>query len=275
MRIARFAPDGAEPRFGIVELAADGGDNRDTIATISGDPLAGPVNYTGERLALDDVRLLAPVIPRSKVVGVGRNFAAHAAEMGNEVPTTPLIFLKPNTSVVGPYDPIVRPSACKDLHHEGELAVVIGRICKQVPAERVAEVIFGYTVANDVTARDLQATDGQWSRAKGADSFCPLGPWIVTHLSLDDAAKLDITTAVDGELRQQGNTGQMVRGIAELVSHISSFTTLLPGDVILTGTPAGVGSMEPGQRVTVTVEGIGDLTNTVVDEDEDEDEDAE
>lgn len=267
MRIARFAPDGAEPRFGIVELAADGGDNPDTIATISGDPLAGPVNYTGERVALDDVRLLAPVIPRSKVVGIGRNFAAHAAELGNEVPESPLVFFKPNTSVVGPYDPIVRIKDCKDLHHEGELAVVIGRICKQVPVERVAEVIFGYTIGNDVTARDLQGPDKQWARAKGSDSFCPLGPWIVTHLSLEEASDLEITTTVDGEVRQQGSTSLMVRGIAELVSHISSFTTLLPGDVILTGTPAGVGSMEPGQRVTVAIEGIGELTNTVVDED--------
>lgn len=273
MRIARYALAGGEPQFGLVELAADAGEHPDTIAAITGDPLAGPVNYTGERHPLDDVRLLAPVIPRSKIIGVGRNYAAHAAEMGNEVPATPLLFFKPNTSVIGPDDPIVRPAACQNLHHEGELAVVIGRICKQVPAERIPEVIFGYTVANDVTARDLQASDGQWARAKGSDTFCPLGPWIVTHLSLADAAQLQITTTVadqrtpdERELRQDGSTSLMVRGIAELVSYISQFTTLLPGDVILTGTPAGVGEITPGQRVTVAIDQIGELANPVVDE---------
>ncbi|MFZ2261265.1 2-keto-4-pentenoate hydratase/2-oxohepta-3-ene-1,7-dioic acid hydratase in catechol pathway [Luteococcus japonicus] len=273
MRIARYALAGGEPQYGLVELAADAGEHPDTIAAITGDPLAGPVNYTGERHPLDDVRLLAPVIPRSKIVGVGRNYAAHAAEMGNEVPESPLLFFKPNTSVIGPDDPIVRPAACKELHHEGELAVVIGRICKQVPAERVSEVIFGYTVANDVTARDLQASDGQWARAKGSDTFCPLGPWIVTHLSLEESADLQITTTVadqrtpgEGEVRQDDSTRLMVRGVAELVSYISQFTTLLPGDVILTGTPAGVGEITPGQRVTVNIQGIGELANPVVDE---------
>ena len=266
MRIARFVHNDSIG-FGTVELAEDAGEHPDTVQVLNGDPLVGPVNYTGERLHLDDVRLVAPVIPRSKIVAIGRNYAAHAAEFDHEVPAVPMAFFKPNTSVVGPGEPIVYPPQTTAVDHEAELAIVIGHICKDVPVERAAEVIFGYTVANDVSARDLQESDGQWARAKGFDTFCPLGPWIVTHLSLDDAAKLDITTAVDGELRQQGNTGQMVRGIAELVSHISSFTTLLPGDVILTGTPAGVGSMEPGQRVTVTVEGIGELTNTVVDED--------
>ena len=175
MRIARFAA-GGEPQYGIVELAEDGGPHPDTVSTLTGDPLAGPVQLTGERRELDSVRLLAPVIPRSKVVGVGRNYAAHAAELGNEVPSTPLIFLKPNTSVIGPGEPIGYPPATSSLHFEGELAVVIGRICREVPAERVPEVIFGYTVANDVTARDLQKSDGQWARAKGYDTFCPLGP---------------------------------------------------------------------------------------------------
>ncbi|MEL4505718.1 fumarylacetoacetate hydrolase family protein [Luteococcus sp. H138] len=273
MRIARYALAGGEPQYGLVELAADAGEHPDTIAAITGDPLAGPVNYTGERHPLDDVRLLAPVIPRSKIVGVGRNFAAHAAELGNEVPDTPLLFFKPNTSVIGPDDPIVRPKASKSLHHEGELAVVIGRICKQVPVDRVPEVVFGYTVANDVTARDLQASDGQWARAKGSDTFCPLGPWIVTHLSLEDAADLRITTTVadqrtpgQGEVRQDDSTKLMVRGVAELVSYISEFTTLLPGDVILTGTPAGVGEITPGQRVSVAIDQIGELANPVVDE---------
>lgn len=271
MRIARYALDASEPQFGIVELAEYQGEHPGTVAAITGDPLAGPVNYTGERHALDDVRLLAPVIPRSKIVAVGRNYAAHAAEFGNEVPETPILFFKPNTSVIGPDDPIVWPEGAKEVHHEGELAVVIGRICKQVPVERVGEVIFGYTVANDVSCRDWQASDGQWARAKGADTFCPLGPWIVTHLELAEAGDLQLTTVVgdprdmaSAELRQDDSTRQMVLGIAELVSHISQSMTLLPGDVVLTGTPAGVGPIEPGQRVVVSIQGIGELGNPVV-----------
>ncbi|MGD7787391.1 fumarylacetoacetate hydrolase family protein [Propionibacteriaceae bacterium Y1700] len=267
MRIARFSSSrtsGGEPRFGLVELAADGGEHPDSIAVINGDPLAGPVNLTGEIIALSDARLLSPVIPRSKVVGVGRNFAAHAAELGNEVPTTPMTFFKPNTSVIGPQDAIVHPSYSQQVSFEGELAVVIGRICKEVPVERVPEVIFGYTIGNDVTARDLQGPDKQWSRAKGSDTFCPLGPWIVTHLDLAEAGNLGITTTLDDEVKQSGNTDQMVHDIASLVAYISSFTTLLPGDVILTGTPEGVGPMSPGQTVSVEIEGIGTLTNPVI-----------
>ncbi len=264
MRVARYAVAGHDPVFGIVELAEDGGANPDTVATLTADPLAGPVNFTGERHALDEVRLLAPVIPRSKIVGVGRNYAAHAAEMGNDVPAVPLLFFKPNTTVIGPGDAIVRPSATNDLHYEGELAVVIGRIGKQVPIDRVPEVIFGYTIANDVTARDLQNAEGQWARAKGWDTFCPIGPWIVTHFDLAEAGNLDLTTTLDGAIRQESSTALMLRGIAELVSYISEFTTLLPGDLILTGTPAGVGPMEPGQTVSVEIEKIGVLTNPVV-----------
>jgi len=263
MRVARYAA-GGEPTYGIVELAQDGGEHPDTVAALTGDPLAGPVNYTGERRPLADVRLLAPVIPRSKVVGVGRNYAAHAAELGNEVPTSPLTFFKPNTSVIGPGDAIVYPSTTQDLHFEGELAVVIGRICKEVPAERVADVIFGYTIANDVTARDLQEPDKQWARAKGYDTFCPIGPWIVTHLTLDEAGALPVRTLLNGEVKQDGSTSLMIRGIAELVSFISSYTTLLPGDLILTGTPAGVGPMQVGDEVSVVIDGIGELSNTVV-----------
>ncbi len=262
MRIARFSADG-DPAYGIVELAEDNGSHPDTVSVLTGDPLAQQVQLTGQRWELDAVRLLSPVIPRSKVVGVGRNFAAHAAELGNEVPANPLIFLKPNTSVIGPGESIIKPPFTEKLSYEGELALVIGRICKEVPVERVQDVIFGYTVANDVTARDLQQPDGQWSRAKGSDTFCPLGPWMVTHLSVDEASDLMITTTLDGEQRQHGSTALMVRGIKELVSYISSFTTLLPGDVILTGTPEGVGTMEVGQEVSVEVEGIGTLTNTV------------
>lgn len=265
MRIARFTNPGSDPTFGIVELAADGGDQPDTVAAITGDPLAGmKVNYTGERYPLDEVRLLAPVIPRSKVIGVGRNYAEHAAELGNEVPAEPLVFFKPNTSIIGPGDPIVFPDAVAELHYEGELAVVIGRIAKQVPLERVPEVIFGYTIANDVTARDLQRSDEQWTRAKGWDTFCPIGPWINTHSSLEEAGHWQLETSLNGEVKQSGNTQQLVHPIAQLVTYISEFTTLLPGDVILTGTPAGVGPMRVGDRVSVELEGIGTLTNPVV-----------
>ena len=269
MRIARFASAGADPRFGIVELSADGGQFPDTITVIDADPLAGPVNYTGERLRLADVRLLAPVIPRSKVLAVGKNYADHAAEFDGEVPPEPLIFLKPNTAVIGPGEPIVRPVFSQDVQFEGELAVVIGRICRKVPAELASQVIFGYTVANDITARDLQRRDGQWARAKGFDSFCPLGPWIVTHLSVEEAGDLSLVTSVDGEVKQDAATSQMVYAIPDLIAYISAFTTLLPGDVILTGTPAGVGPILAGQRVSVEIDGIGTVTNPVIDDEVD------
>jgi 2-keto-4-pentenoate hydratase/2-oxohepta-3-ene-1,7-dioic acid hydratase in catechol pathway len=265
VRIARFSNAG-EIAFGAVELAEDNGPNPQTIAVLNGDPLAGPVKYTGERLMLSEVRLLAPVIPRSKVVGVGRNYADHALELGNQLPKAPLVFLKPNTAVIGPGEAIVRPPESNLLHYEGELAVVIGRICRRVPLERVAEVIFGYTIANDVTARDLQTADEQWTRGKGFDTFCPLGPWIATHLKLDEVADLDIITTVNGEVRQSGNTSAMIHQVAELVAFISDFTTLLPGDVILTGTPAGIGELRVGDEVSVSVSGLGVLTNPVIDQ---------
>lgn len=264
MRIARFAAPDADPAFGVVELAVDEGEHPDTVATISGDPLAGPVQYTGARHDLSQVRLLSPVIPRSKVVGVGRNYAEHAKELDNEVPSKPLLFLKPNTAVIGPEEAIVHPEVTENLQYEGELAVVIGRICRDVPPERVQEVIFGFTVANDVTARDLQNSDGHWTRAKGYDTFCPLGPWMVTHLSLAEAQNLHLATRLDGVEVQSGSTSQMLWSIPDLVSHVSSFTTLLPGDVLLTGTPAGVGPMAVGQRVEVEIEGVGTLANPVV-----------
>ena len=262
MRIARFAA-GRDPQYGIVELTEDDGPHPDTVSVLTGDPIAMSVQLTGERKELNSVRLLAPVIPRSKIVAVGRNYAAHAAEMGDEVPKTPLTFFKPNTSVIGPGEPIIYPGASREVSFVGVLALVIGRICKEVPVSRVPEVIFGYTVANDVTARDLQRSDGQWARAKGYDTFCPLGPWITTHQRLEEAAALAIRTTLDGELRQDGNTKDMILTIPELVAYISSFTTLLPGDVILTGTPSGVGPMLPGQEVSVEIEGIGTLTNPV------------
>ncbi|MDN5572191.1 MAG: fumarylacetoacetate hydrolase family protein [Propionibacteriaceae bacterium] len=268
MRIARFVHDD-DIHYGTVELAQDGGEHPDTISVLNGDPLVAAVQYTGERFGLDDVRLVAPVIPRSKIIAIGRNYAAHAAEFANDVPETPMMFLKPNTSVVGPGEPIVYPPQTTAVDHEAELAVVIGRICKDVPVERVAEVIFGYTCANDVSARDLQASDGQWGRAKGFDTFCPLGPWIVTHLDVGEASDLAIgaTIARGGETieRQASSTANLVHGIAELVAFASSVMTLLPGDVILTGTPEGVGRIEPGDVVHIEIEGIGTLSNPVTD----------
>jgi len=236
----------------------------DTVVTaLAGDPLYVGIHPTQEQHQLADVRLLAPVIPRSKVVGIGRNYAAHAGELGHEVPDEPLMFLKPNTTVVGPGDPVFYPQQSSEVHYEGELAVVISRICRDVTATKddVDRVVWGYTVANDVTARDLQRGDVQFTRAKGFDSFCPLGPWIETEL---DTSDLRVTTHLNGDVRQDGSTKDMIFDVAALVAHVSSVMTLLPGDVILTGTPEGVGAMEVGDEVEVTVSGIGSLTNRVV-----------
>jgi len=259
VRIARFT-SGEDPKYAVV----DGEVGAETLAVISGDPLFQTVQLTGERLPMADVRLLAPVIPRSKVVAVGRNYAAHAAELGNDVPKEPLLFFKPNTSVIGPGDPIVLPRQSAEVHYEGELAVVIGRLCKDVPLERVPEVVLGYTIANDVTARDLQSSDGQWARAKGFDTFCPLGPYLVTDL---DPGDLRLSTRLNGASVQEGRTSQLVHGIPALVAYISAAFTLLPGDVILTGTPAGVGPMVAGDQVEVEIEGLGVLRNPVVSRD--------
>ncbi len=235
------------------------------IAELTGDPLYAGIQPAGPEHRAADVRLLAPVIPRSKVVAVGRNYAAHAAELGSEVPDEPMIFLKPNTSVIGPGDDIVYPPQSADVHYEGELAVVIGRICKDVPAERAAEVIFGYTIANDVTARDLQRKDGRFSRAKGFDTFCPLGPWITTGIEPGRFADgVAIQTHLDGDLVQDGTTADMVYDIPTLIAHASAIMTLLPGDVILTGTPEGVGPLHAGNEIEVSVAGLGALTNQVV-----------
>ncbi|MDR0432271.1 MAG: fumarylacetoacetate hydrolase family protein [Bifidobacteriaceae bacterium] len=253
MRIARYTVND-EVSYGIVE----GEEGSETIHAIEGDPLYTEVRPTGKQVALEEVRLLAPVIPRSKVVGVGRNYAAHVREMGGELPSEPLIFLKPNTAVIGPGDPFVLPAYSRRVEHEAELAVVISRICKQVPVRRAGEASLGYTVANDVTARDIQAAEDQWTRAKGFDTSCPLGPWIETELDLSNAP---VRAWVDGELRQDGTTADLLFGVAELIAYISETFTLLPGDVILTGTPAGVGPIEPGNRVTCEVGGIGTLSN--------------
>lgn len=254
MRIARFTT-GDDPRFGLLEEGSG------ELRVIVGDPLYTPVTPTGRRVPLEEARLLAPVIPRSKVIGVGRNYAAHVAEMGQEVPPEPVLFLKPNTSVIGPGDPIVLPRWSAEVHHEAELAVVISRLCKEVPRERAGDVILGYTAANDVTARDVQRSDDQWTRAKGFDTSCPLGPVIVTDL---DPRDLAVRARVSGEPRQDGRTSEMVVDVAGLVAFVSQVFTLLPGDVILTGTPAGVGPIRAGDRVEVEIEGIGILSNPVV-----------
>ena len=266
MRIARFTT-GEEPLYGVVTGDVDeyGQPAEDSvIVALAGDPLYVGVKLLEQQHRLEDVRLLAPVLPRSKVVGIGRNYADHAAEMGNDVPTEPLMFLKPNTSVVGPGDQIFYPPQTSDLHFEGELAVVIGRICRDVPAEQATDVIHGYTIANDVTARDLQKGDVQFTRAKGFDSFCPLGPWIETDLDPQHFADgVRLQTHLNGDLKQDGSTADLIFDIPTLVAHVTSVMTLLPGDVILTGTPAGVGPMQVGDEVEVSIAGIGTLTNKV------------
>jgi 2-keto-4-pentenoate hydratase/2-oxohepta-3-ene-1,7-dioic acid hydratase in catechol pathway len=248
--------------FGVVDGLDEAGEptEESMVALIAGHPL-GELVPDGRVIALADVRLVAPILP-SKVIAVGRNYRDHAREMGNEVPASPMIFLKPSTAVVGPGEPIRLPWQSEQVEHEAELAVVIGRLCRDVPAERAAEVIWGYTCANDVTARDLQRTDGQWGRAKGFDSFCPLGPWVMTDFNPQEAS---IDCRVNGELRQHGDLGDMVFDVPALIEAVSSVMTLLPGDVILTGTPAGVGPLHAGDSVTITIEGLGSLTNQVVD----------
>ena len=263
MRIARFTT-GDDPRFGIVTGDIDdfGIPDEDSVITaLAGDPLYVGLQPTDEQVKLADARLLSPVLPRSKVVGIGRNYAAHAKEMGNELPEEPLMFLKPNTSVVGPDDPVFYPRQTENLHFEGELAVVIGRICRDVPKEKWADVVHGFTVGNDVTARDLQKKDGQFTRAKGFDSFCPLGPWVETELDVSD---LRVQTFLNGEVKQDGRTSDLIFDVPALIAHITSVMTLLPGDVILTGTPEGVGPMEVGDEVEISIQGIGNLTNKVV-----------
>jgi 2-keto-4-pentenoate hydratase/2-oxohepta-3-ene-1,7-dioic acid hydratase in catechol pathway len=258
MRIVRFSPNsnaglGTDPLFGVLN-------DEDQILVLRGDPIYSGIVPTESKVSLSDVRLLAPVIPRSKVVCVGKNYADHAAEMGSDVPKEPVIFLKPNTSVIGPNDTIQWPRMSERVDFEGELAVVISRICKDVPAEKVNDVIFGYTVGNDVTARDLQKVDGQWNRAKGFDTFCPLGPWIETEFT---PGSQKIITTLNGEVKQSEPLSSMNFKIPEIIQFISSVMTLLPGDVILTGTPAGIGPMPAGAEVTVLIEGIGSLSNKV------------
>ena len=261
VRIARFAVDG-QVSFGVIEgppASAAPDPSELVVAGIEGHPF-GPFSFTGERHALPSVRLLAPVLP-SKVVCIGKNYADHAAEMGGEAPASPVVFLKPSTSVVGPGEAVRLPRDSERVDHEAELAVVIGRLCRDVPRERALDVVLGWTCANDVTARDHQQADGQWTRGKSHDTFCPIGPWVETELDVRD---LGVQCRVDGELRQDGRTAQLIHDVPSVIAWITGFMTLLPGDVVLTGTPAGVGPLTAGSSVDVVVEGIGTLTNPVV-----------
>ena len=259
MRIARFARNG-DIAYGLVQ-----GDGEDptglALAPLNGHPLFDPTP-TGEVVDLSSVRLLAPVQPIN-VVCIGKNYADHVAEMG-ALPTgtspDPVVFLKPATSVVGPGDPVRLPAGIGRVDHEAELAVVIGRPARELTVANALDHVWGYTAANDVTARDQQLTDAQWTRGKGHDTFCPLGPWIETDLSPRD---LRVRCEVDEVLRQDGNTRDLLHDVPTVLAYITSFMTLLPGDVVLTGTPAGVGPLVPGNVVEVSVEGIGTLRNPV------------
>ena len=258
MRIVRFTPNeslgiGTDPHFGVLN-------DQDQILVLKGDPIYSGIVPTETKVDLAEVKLLAPIIPRSKVVCIGKNYADHAAEMNSVVPSEPIIFLKPNTSVIGPLDTIQWPRMSDRVDFEGELAIVIGRICKDVPKERFSDVIFGYTIANDVTARDLQSKDGQWTRAKGFDTFCPVGPWVETDYQ--PGAQV-ISTTVNGEVKQSEPLSSMIFKVPEIIAFVTQVMTLLPGDIILTGTPAGIGPMAAGSTVSVSIEGIGVLTNKV------------
>ena len=258
MRIIRFsAPEklgvGTDPLFGVLN-------DQDAILVLRGDPIYSGIVPAEKSLKLSDVKLLAPVIPRSKVVCIGKNYADHAAEMDSEVPSEPIIFIKPNTSVIGPSELIIWPRMSERVDYEAELAIVIGRICKEVPASKAKDVIYGYTLANDVTARDLQKKDGQWSRAKGFDTFCPLGPWIETEFIPGDQK---ITSTLNGELKQSSMLSEMIFKVPQIIEFVTNVMTLLPGDVILTGTPAGIGPMPSGASITVAIDGLGALTNKV------------
>lgn len=266
MRIIRFvdvAPgipeQWQEPHWGI--LVDDAVYAVDQAPYLTGPHTDRPtLHVIGTPRKLDQIRLLAPVTP-GKLVCVGRNYAEHAAELGNEVPPEPLIFLKPSTTVIGPGEPVVYPAISERVDHEGELALVIGRRCRRIAEQDAAGVIFGYTVANDVTARDLQRKDGQWTRGKGFDTFAPIGPWVDTEF---DPANRFVRCSVNGAIRQDGNTSLMIYSIGRVLAFVTQFMTLEAGDLVLTGTPAGVGPVQPGDVMTVEVEGLGALSNPVI-----------
>lgn len=242
--------------FGVVE--GDDVTEPLTVRPMRGHPF-GDLDLVDASIPLAQLRLLPPVLP-SKVVAIGKNYADHIAEFDAATPDEPLMFLKPNTSVIGPGGTIVLPEPATRVDHEAELAVVIGRLCRHVAAEDAEAVILGYTCGNDVTARDLQARDGQWTRAKGFDTFCPLGPWIETTAPGADA---QIVCRVNGEERQRAPLADLLFDVPRLIEAVTSVMTLLPGDVILTGTPAGVGPLHDGDQVQVAIDGIGELNNEV------------
>lgn len=251
MRVARFSLNG-EPRFGIV----DGPE----LVVLAGHPLVAGYETTGDRVPIKEVKLLAPSIP-SKVVCVGKNYADHIAEMNLSTEAEPTLFLKPSSSIVGPGDAIVLPAQSQQVDLEVELAIVMGQIAKNVTEADALHYVWGYTVANDVTARDLQFSDDQWARSKSFDSFCPLGPWIETEFVPEDQV---LESRVDGEVRQNSTLTHMLHNVPKIISYISQNMTLLPGDVVLTGTPAGISPILAGQIVECEIEGIGTLVNPVV-----------
>jgi 2-keto-4-pentenoate hydratase/2-oxohepta-3-ene-1,7-dioic acid hydratase in catechol pathway len=251
MKIARFS-NGAEPRFGIV----DGPE----LVVLKGHPLAVGYDTTGERIALKDVKLLAPTIP-SKVICIGKNFADHAAEIGEEVTAEPLIFFKPSSAIVGHGDAIVIPVQSKQVELEAELTIVIGKLAKNVSEADCLDYVWGYTIANDVTARDLQFNDGQWARSKAFDTFCPLGPWIETEFLPEEQV---IESRINGDVRQHVSISKMSHNIRTILSYVSKNMTLLPGDIILTGSPAGISQMNSGDLIECEIEGIGILANSVI-----------
>ncbi|RJE49327.1 MULTISPECIES: fumarylacetoacetate hydrolase family protein [unclassified Dehalobacter] len=252
MRFLRFKDAENQVRYGVL--------TGQMIRYVKGD-IFGVYEVTDQICSLEDVQLLAPVEP-SKVLCIGLNYRDHAIEFGKPIPAEPLLFLKPSTSVIGPEENIVYPPQTQNLHYEAELAIVIGKKAKNVAQSKAVEYIFGYTVGNDVTARDLQHKDGQWSRAKDFDTFCPLGPWIETDVA--DPDNLAVKLTLNGEVRQKSNTKNLVFRCFELVEYLSAIMTLLPGDVILTGTPGGIGAMNPGDRVEADIEKIGVLRNYVI-----------
>lgn len=256
MRIVRFdSSQGA--RYGVLESGVIRG-LRESPFDQAESGQAG-LQFDGSSIAIKDARLLAPVAP-SKIVAIGVNYRTHAEEAKLELPPVPLIFLKPSTAVVGPEDRILLPRKCGRVDFEGELGVVISRRAKDVTASRAEDYVLGYTCANDVSERHMQKADRQWTRAKGFDTFAPLGPWIETNL---DPGNARLTTTVNGEVRQSASTSDLIFGVPQLVEFISGVMTLLPGDVIITGTPSGVGPIKAGDVVEVSIEGIGTLRNHV------------
>lgn len=249
MKLCRVRRGGAEA-YAVVE--------GDRVELLSGEPF-GEIVRTGESWPLSEVELLPPAAP-SKVVCVGKNYLDHAKEFNSELPAEPLIFLKPSTAVTGPEGTVEYPSFGTRVDFEGELGLVIGKKCKGVRAEDWRSVVLGFTCVNDVTERDIQFKDGQWTRGKGFDTFCPIGPWIETEL---DPSDLRIQTRLNGEVKQDSRTSKLIFSLGRIVEHITAFTTLLPGDVIATGTPEGVGPMKRGDTVEVEIEGIGVLRSHV------------